>query len=130
MRVRCRSYSAGTSSRLIPYHQLCHGASVCGSQGELEDLAEQVTVEHVGLICKCSSTGWYYIHMTKRLYRSTDNKMIAGVCGGIAEYFNIDPVIVRIIAVILLLPGGLPGFLPYVVMWITVPQNPKGAASA
>lgn len=68
--------------------------------------------------------------MTKRLYRSTDNKMIAGVCGGIAEYFNIDPVIVRIIAVILLLPGGLPGFLPYIIMWIIVPQNPKGAAGA
>jgi phage shock protein C len=48
--------------------------------------------------------------MTKRLYRSTENHMIAGVCGGIAQYFNIDPVIVRLIAVILLLSGGFPGF--------------------
>jgi phage shock protein C len=63
--------------------------------------------------------------MTKRLYRSTKNHMIAGVCGGLAEYFNIDPVIVRLIAFVLLLPGGLPGFLPYVVMWIIVPKNPK-----
>ena len=39
----------------------------------------------------------------KRLYRSSDNKMIAGVCGGLGKYFNIDPVIFRIIFVILLL---------------------------
>jgi len=60
----------------------------------------------------------------KRLYRSTKDKMIAGVCGGLAEYFNVDPVIIRIIAVILLLPGGLPGILPYVILWIIVPKNP------
>jgi phage shock protein C len=65
--------------------------------------------------------------MTKRLYRSTSNKMIAGVCGGIAEYFNIDPVIVRIIAVLLLLPGGLPGFVPYVILWVIVPKKPGTA---
>lgn len=64
--------------------------------------------------------------MTKRLYRSRKNKAIAGVCGGIAEYFKIDPVIVRIIAIILLLPGGLPGFLPYILMWAIVPLEPKG----
>ena len=62
--------------------------------------------------------------MAKRLYRSNKDRMIAGVCGGIAEYFDIDPVIVRIIAVILLLPGGLPGFLPYVILWVVVPENP------
>jgi len=62
--------------------------------------------------------------MTKRLYRSRNDRMIAGVCGGLAEYFAIDPVIVRIIAFILLLPGGLPGFLPYVILWIVVPETP------
>jgi phage shock protein C len=61
--------------------------------------------------------------MTKRLYRSSQNKMIAGVCGGLGEYFNVDPVIIRIIAVILLLPGGLPGFLPYVILWVVVPLD-------
>lgn len=50
--------------------------------------------------------------------------MIAGVCGGIAEYFNIDPVFVRLIAFLLLLPGGLPGLVPYIVMWIIVPEKP------
>ena len=63
--------------------------------------------------------------MTKRLYRSTKDRMIAGVCGGIADYFDIDPTIVRLIAVILLLPGGLPGFLPYIIMWVVVPENPS-----
>jgi phage shock protein C len=62
--------------------------------------------------------------MSKRLYRSTEDKMIAGVCGGIAEYFSVDPVIIRIVFVILLLPGWLPGFIPYIIMWIIVPQKP------
>jgi phage shock protein C len=62
--------------------------------------------------------------MTKRLYRSTKDRKIAGICGGIAEYFNIDPTIIRIIAILLLLPGGLPGFIPYVVMWIVIPNDP------
>jgi phage shock protein C len=62
--------------------------------------------------------------MAKRLYRSRNERLIAGVCGGIAEYFDIDPVIVRIVAVILLLPGGLPGFVPYVILWVIVPDAP------
>lgn len=65
--------------------------------------------------------------MAKKLYRSTENRMIAGVCGGIAEYFDIDVTIVRLVAVLLLLPGGVPGLLPYVVMWIVVPTKEKKA---
>lgn len=61
----------------------------------------------------------------RRLYRSNEDRMVAGVCGGLAEYFKIDPVIIRIIAVILLLPGGFPGLLPYIIMWIIVPPNPN-----
>jgi phage shock protein C len=62
--------------------------------------------------------------MAKRLYRSTENRMIAGVCGGIAEYFDIDPVIIRIIAVILLF-AGTAGFWAYIILWIIVPKNPE-----
>jgi phage shock protein C len=62
--------------------------------------------------------------MSKRLYRSKTDRKIGGVCGGLAEYFNIDPTIVRIIFVILLLPGGLPGFIPYIILWIVVPEGP------
>ncbi|HSX15276.1 MAG TPA: PspC domain-containing protein [Candidatus Saccharimonadales bacterium] len=61
--------------------------------------------------------------MHKRLYRSTTDKMIAGVCGGLAEYFGIDPVIVRVAAVVLLLAGSA-GFWAYVILWIVVPKNP------
>jgi phage shock protein C len=50
--------------------------------------------------------------------------MIAGVCGGLAEYFGIDPVIPRIIFVILVLPGGLPGLVPYLILWVVLPENP------
>ena len=60
----------------------------------------------------------------KTLYRSTKNKKIAGVCGGLAEYFDLDPTIIRIIAVILLLPGGFPGLIPYLILWLVVPVKP------
>lgn len=59
----------------------------------------------------------------KRLYRSTTNKVLAGVCGGLGEYFNVDPTIVRVVFVLLALPGGLPGILPYVILWLVVPQD-------
>ena len=49
----------------------------------------------------------------KRLYRSRDDRMIAGVCGGLAEYFSIDPTIVRLVLLFLTLWGG-GGFLVYV----------------
>jgi phage shock protein C len=55
--------------------------------------------------------------------------MIAGVCGGLAEYFDIDPVITRIIFFILLLPGALPGLLPYIVLWIIVPEAPVSSTT-
>ena len=61
--------------------------------------------------------------MHKRLYRSNTNRVIAGVCGGIAEYFNIDPIIIRIVAIALLLAGSA-GFWAYIILWIVVPKNP------
>lgn len=65
--------------------------------------------------------------MQKRLYRSTSDRMVAGVCGGLAEYFNIDPVIVRVIAIALLLPGAAPGLVPYLILWLIVPEKPVAA---
>ena len=59
----------------------------------------------------------------KQLYRSTTDKKLAGVCGGLGEYFNIDPTIIRVIFVVLALPGGLPGVIPYAILWILVPQD-------
>ena len=61
--------------------------------------------------------------MARILHRSTRDKKIAGVCGGLGEYFNIDPLIFRIVFVVLILPGGLPGVLPYVALWILMPKQ-------
>jgi phage shock protein PspC (stress-responsive transcriptional regulator) len=51
------------------------------------------------------------------------NGIIAGVCGGIAARFGWSPFIIRIIFFILLLPGGLPGLLPYLLLWILMPKR-------
>lgn len=61
--------------------------------------------------------------MYKKLYRSVTDKMIGGVCGGIAEYFDIDPVIVRLVFVLAVIFGGS-GILAYIILWIIVPQRP------
>lgn len=60
--------------------------------------------------------------MGKRLYRSRDKK-IAGVCGGIAEYFKIDPTIIRLIWAIAVLVYGT-GLLAYLICWIVIPEDP------
>jgi len=60
--------------------------------------------------------------MTKRLYRSQKNKMIGGVAGGLADYLNLDPILIRVIFVITLFLNGA-GFLLYVILWIVVPQE-------
>ena len=57
-----------------------------------------------------------------RLYRSEKHRLLGGVCGGLAEYFNTDPVLVRVIFVLVtLLLGVLLGLVAYIVMWIIVP---------
>jgi phage shock protein C len=50
--------------------------------------------------------------------------VLTGVCGGLGEYFNIDPVVFRIVFVLLAIPGGLPSVLPYLLMWIVMPEAP------
>jgi phage shock protein PspC (stress-responsive transcriptional regulator) len=60
--------------------------------------------------------------MGKRLYRDENNKVLGGVCAGLANYFGIDPVVIRIIFVVLLFAGGI-GFLPYIIFWIAVPST-------
>jgi len=60
----------------------------------------------------------------KRLYRSETDRKIGGVCGGLAEYFNIDPTIVRLLFVFISLFWGF-GIIVYLVMWIVVPKKSK-----
>lgn len=51
------------------------------------------------------------------------NGMIAGVCAGLGAFFGISPFWFRLLFVLLLLPGGLPGFLPYIILWIVMPKS-------
>jgi phage shock protein C len=60
---------------------------------------------------------------TNRLYRSQTDRMVAGVCGGLAKYFNIDPTVIRLVFVVLALAGG-PGVLLYLLLWIITPIEP------
>jgi len=62
--------------------------------------------------------------MMKKLYRSKKDSMIAGVCGGIAEYFDVDSTLIRLLAVIVALLGGA-GVVVYIIAWIIVPQKPE-----
>lgn len=60
----------------------------------------------------------------KKLYRVTDNKKIAGVCGGVAEYLDLDVTIVRLVWAILAVCAGC-GLLAYIIAWIIIPEKSK-----
>ena len=59
----------------------------------------------------------------KRLVRPREGRRIAGVALGLANYFSVDVTLVRLIWVLLLLPGGLPGALPYLICWVVIPEE-------
>ena len=60
---------------------------------------------------------------TKRLYRSRKERIIGGVCGGLGNYLNVDPVFTRLIWAVLFFFGGI-GLLAYIIAWIIVPEEP------
>jgi phage shock protein C len=61
----------------------------------------------------------------KRLYRSNRDVMLGGVAGGLGEYFNIDPTIIRLLFVLLaLVTAGVPVLLVYFILWIVIPRAP------
>jgi len=60
--------------------------------------------------------------MEKRLYRNGNDKKIAGVCSGIATYFNLDPTIIRLIWAALVLMAGT-GILLYLIAWVIMPER-------
>jgi phage shock protein C len=64
---------------------------------------------------------------TRKLYRSRTDRKLAGVCGGLAQYFNLDATLIRVLFVALAVFGGS-GLVIYLVMWIIVPKEPQGAA--
>jgi phage shock protein C len=60
---------------------------------------------------------------TRKLYRSKTNRQVAGVCGGLAQHFNVDATLIRVLFVLLAVLGGS-GLVLYVAMWIIVPKEP------
>jgi phage shock protein C len=70
-------------------------------------------------------------HKSRRLTRSSQHKMIAGVCGGIAEYFDLDPTVVRVAYVLIsIVSVAFPGILAYIILMFVMPppsQRPPGA---
>jgi phage shock protein C len=60
---------------------------------------------------------------TRKLYRSKTNRKLAGVCGGLAQYFNIDATLIRVLFVLLAVLGGS-GLVLYLAMWLIVPKEP------
>ena len=66
---------------------------------------------------------------SKRLYRARDGQMIGGVCTGLANYFLVDPTIVRLVFVLLFFAGAS-GFMIYLILWIIMPLEPQKVESA
>jgi len=60
----------------------------------------------------------------KKLYLSNSDRKVGGVCGGLGEYLDVDPTILRVIFLISCFLGGI-GLIVYLVMWLVVPRNPK-----
>lgn len=76
----------------------------------------------------CGLKGRTGMSSGKRLYRSRTEKMIGGVCGGVADYLGIDVTVIRLLWVLVTLLGGA-GVLAYLVLWIVIPQEPPAGAA-
>lgn len=102
-------------SRLTVYKQVItvedvgYAISVLGTPEDISDTGEKTSRG------RFSSPGYH------RMYRDTDNRLIGGVCSGIGAYWDIDPVIVRIIFIALILAGGI-GALVYLILYIVLPE--------
>ncbi len=62
------------------------------------------------------------MNTTRKLYRSRKNKVLGGVCGGLGEYFDIDPSLIRLLWVFVVLMGGS-GILIYIILWVILPEE-------
>ncbi len=66
---------------------------------------------------------------SRHLYRSTQNRMLAGVAGGLAEYFNLDPTVVRVLVFLALLSAGPLGLVGYALLAVLLPAAPTGGTT-
>jgi phage shock protein PspC (stress-responsive transcriptional regulator) len=98
---------------------------IIASMGRVEDFEEAEKEETAGSgTSQQSNTDYTYVPKEKkRLYRDSSDKMIGGVCSGIAHYLNIDPAIVRILFAIISFGGFGLGFLAYIILWIVLPPR-------
>jgi phage shock protein PspC (stress-responsive transcriptional regulator) len=90
---------------------------------ETEEKAERVSSKPVKSSPKTKQES------PKRLFRSRTDRMIGGVCGGVAQYFGLDPVLIRVVWALAFFIGGS-GFVAYIVAWIVVPENPEAESNA
>ncbi len=59
----------------------------------------------------------------RKLVRPVKGRKIAGVCRGLADYMGVDVTVMRLIWVFLLIPGGIPGLVPYLICWLVIPEG-------
>lgn len=106
------SEKINSKKKVITLHDVEDVVEIMGTVDQIkeDDTGEKVESE------KEIETSW----SKKRLYRDPDNAMIAGVCSGIAAYFGIDPVLIRLIFVVLFFAQGI-GLLAYIIFWLIVP---------
>ncbi len=71
-----------------------------------------------------SGYGYYSPHPYRKLYRSTRDKWIGGVCGGIAEYYHMDPILVRLLWIVVTIFSMGAGIIGYILFWIFVKKYP------
>jgi len=64
--------------------------------------------------------------VTERSKLRRQDSIVAGVCGGLGEFYGIAPFWFRLLFLILLVPGGLPGIVPYVILWMVIPHKRRG----
>ena len=96
--------------------------TIINSMGRPEDFDDDEAKVHSKLDAESRyerSYAYDNINETRRLYRDENNKVIAGVCSGIANYFNIDPVVIRILFIV----GFGVAFVPYLILWVAVPSS-------
>ena len=65
---------------------------------------------------------------SEKLYRSRTNRQVAGVCGGLAERFNVDVTLMRVLFIVLAIFGGA-GIVLYIALWIVVPEQPPAGGA-
>jgi len=98
-------------------------SKVISIMGEPDDFVEEpVNNESANNQSRSYERKSTYSKTTRRLYRDPDNRILGGVCSGIGAYLNIDPIIVRIIFILLAIPGMGSGIVIYLILWIVIPE--------